>query len=253
MLLKGKVVVVTGAAGRIGAAVARAVVGQGGGVVLVDLDQGGISRLEEELGVSQALAVPADACSAEGADHALAEGNRHFGRMDGAVHSAYPRSAGWGAPYEALTGEFLCEDLSKQLGGTMIFAQRVLEYFKDNGGGNLVHIASIQGVRAPRFEHYEGTSMVSPAEYSVIKAAVIHLTQYLAKYYMGKNIQINCVSPGGIIDAQPTEFLNKYRQSCNRKGMLDGEDVAGPVLFLLSDLAAYVTGQNILVDDGWSL
>ena len=58
---------------------------------------------------------------------------------------------------------------------------------------------------------------------------------------------------GGILDRQPQSFLNKYRESCNEKGMLDAEDIVGTVLFLLNDHSKYVTGQNIIVDDGWTL
>lgn len=253
MLVKDKVVVVTGAGGRIGSAVARAVVDQGGRVVLADVDRDRIEGLTRELGEDRARFVCADSCTAEGADEVLVQGEQGLGYIQAAVHCAYPRSPGWGTPFEALQPDLLNEELSRQLGGTIIFSQRVLEYFSRNGGGNLVQVASIQGVTAPRFEHYEGTSMVSPAEYSAIKAAVIHLTHYLAKYYMGCGIQVNCVSPGGILDEQPKSFLRQYRKSCNRKGMLEGDDVAGPVLFLLSDLARYITGQNLVVDDGWSL
>jgi len=66
-------------------------------------------------------------------------------------------------------------------------------------------------------------------------------------------IRVNCVSPGGILDDQPETFLKEYKKTCNDKGMLDAEDVVGAFIFLLSDLSRYVTGQNIVVDDGWSL
>ena len=95
--------------------------------------------------------------------------------------------------------------------------------------------------------------MVSPIEYSAIKAGIISITKYLAKYYKGNNIRVNCISPGGIKDKQEETFLNKYRKSCNIKGMLDSQDVSGLALFLISDNSLFINGQNILVDDGWSL
>jgi NAD(P)-dependent dehydrogenase (short-subunit alcohol dehydrogenase family) len=109
------------------------------------------------------------------------------------------------------------------------------------------------GVVAPKFENYEGTSMTSPIEYTAVKSGIISLTSWLAKYYKNKNIMVNCVSPGGILDQQPQSFLDKYCNSCTSKGMLDPTDVAGTVLFLLSKQAKYINGQNIVVDDGWSL
>ena len=122
-----------------------------------------------------------------------------------------------------------------------------------NKSGNLIHISSIQGVSTPKFEHYDGTNMVSPIEYSAIKSGIISVTRYLAKYCKGNGIRVNCISLGGILDRQPQSFLNKYRESCNEKGMLDAEDIVGTVLFLLNDHSKYVTGQNIIVDDGWTL
>lgn len=252
-MLNDRVVLVTGAAGRIGAAVAHGVISHGGRAVLVDVNSSGLTRLEKDLGCENVLAVHADAGSPEEADKCIQESVAHFGKVDAAVHSAYPRSSGWGARFENLEPGFLAEDLSNQLGGSIIFSQRILEYFKETGAGNLVHVSSIQGVAAPKFEHYYGTEMVSPIEYSAIKSAVIAVTRYLAKYYKGKNIRVNCVSPGGILDDQPESFLSQYRESCNSKGMLDAEDVVGTVLYLISDYSNYVTGQNIIVDDGWCL
>ena len=109
------------------------------------------------------------------------------------------------------------------------------------------------GVVVPKFENYEGTSMTSPIKYSAVKSGIISMTRWLAKYYKNKNIRVNCVSPGGVLDQQPQSFLDKYRASCTSKGMLDPTDVAGTVLFLLSDQSKYINGQNIVVDDGCTL
>ena len=95
--------------------------------------------------------------------------------------------------------------------------------------------------------------MISPIEYSAVKSGIIAITRWLAKYHKNKNIQVNCVSPGGILDRQPQSFLKQYRESCTSKGMLDPTDVVGAILFLLSDQSKYINGQNIVVDDGWSL
>ena len=122
-----------------------------------------------------------------------------------------------------------------------------------NEGGNLIHISSIQGISAPKFEHYIDTDMVSPIEYSAIKSGIISISRYLAKYYKHSNIRSNCISPGGILDNQPDEFLLNYNSECSSKGMLDSEDLCGSLLFLLSEESKYINGQNIIVDDGWSL
>jgi NAD(P)-dependent dehydrogenase (short-subunit alcohol dehydrogenase family) len=95
--------------------------------------------------------------------------------------------------------------------------------------------------------------MTNSAEYAAIKAGVIHLSRYLSQYLKGKNIRVNCISPGGILDNQPESFLSKYRAYCNDKGMLAKEDVSGSLIFLLSDASKYMTGQNLIVDDGFTI
>jgi len=252
-VLNDKVVLVTGAAGRIGARVAHGVIAAGGDVVLVDINPAALDVLVAEMPRERVLACVADAGQPEEADRCIAEAVRRFDKLDAAIHSAYPRPKGWATAFEDLTQEFLSEDLSAQLGGAIMFSQRILRHFKRQGHGNLIHVSSIQGVAAPKFEHYAGTNMISPIEYSAIKAGVIAVTRYLAKCYKGHNIRVNCISPGGILDNQPESFLERYRESCNDKGMLDADDVVGTLLFLLSDQSRFVTGQNIIIDDGWSL
>ena len=92
-----------------------------------------------------------------------------------------------------------------------------------------------------------------PVEYAVIKSALIHLTKYMAKYFKGMNIRVNSISPGGILDSQPGIFIKSYNEQCITKGMLDKSDLKGTLLYLLSDLSRYVNGQNLIVDDGFTL
>ena len=82
---------------------------------------------------------------------------------------------------------------------------------------------------------------------------MISLVKYLAKKYQKKGIRINCISPGGIKDGQNTKFIKNYEKNCNSKGLLDAVDLNGLVKFLISEDSRYINGQNIIIDDGWSL
>ena len=252
-MLHNQVVAIAGAAGCIGAAFSRAVVSHGGRVVLGDIDKTRGRDLEKEFGSEQAVFCSADTSDPTSIDHFLQAGMERYGSVDAAVHCAYPRSSQWGTRFEDLKPEGLAEDLYCQLGGAILFSQRVIRHFRAQGHGTLVHVSSIQGIAAPKFEHYEGTTMVSPIEYSAIKAGIIAITRYLAKYCKGQNIRVNCLSPGGILGNQPQPFQDRYHQSCTSKGMLDACDLAGALIFLLSDQSKYMSGQNVVVDDGWSL
>jgi ABC-type multidrug transport system fused ATPase/permease subunit len=105
-----------------------------------------------------------------------------------------------------------------------------------------------------RLEHYHNLKTTSPIEYSAIKSEIISISKYLAKFYKNKNIRINSISPGGIKDiSQPKLFVKRYKKSCNSKELLDGYDLCELVLFLLFNQSKYITGQNLVIDDGWSL
>jgi NAD(P)-dependent dehydrogenase (short-subunit alcohol dehydrogenase family) len=131
--------------------------------------------------------------------------------------------------------------------------QRFAIFFSEHGGGNIINMSSIYGVMPPRFNLYSKTEMTMPVEYAAIKSAIIHLTKYFAQYFKSHAVRVNCISPGGILSNQPQIFLDAYKAYSGSKGLLDPEDVCGALSFLLSDDSAFVTGQNIVVDDGFSL
>jgi NAD(P)-dependent dehydrogenase (short-subunit alcohol dehydrogenase family) len=143
--------------------------------------------------------------------------------------------------------------VSLHLGGYFLVAQQFGLFFRKHQKGNIVNMASIYGVMAPRFDIYSQTHMTMPVEYAAIKSAVIHLTRYFAQYFKNDSIRVNSLSPGGVLDQQPESFLKNYRAFCTSKGMLEGADISSVLLFLLSDASKYITGQNIVVDDGFSI
>lgn len=252
-LLAGRRVLISGGAGRIGAATALAVARAGGVPLLADVDPAGLERVGESLAGRPHHRIVADLRGAAGIEACLEAALAAAGGVEAAVHAAYPRSPGWGARFEALSEVHLAEDLQAQLGGAILFSQCLLRHFTACGGGDLVHVSSIQGVAAPKFHHYAGTAMGSPVEYAAIKAGVIAISRWLAKYHRDQGIRVNCVSPGGILDRQPAGFLERYRADCTNIGMLEGADVAATIVFLLSEGARAINGQNLIVDDGWTL
>ena len=176
-----------------------------------------------------------------------------YGKIDALVNSAYPRNKNYGKHFFEVTYDDFCENLGMNLGGYFLTSQLFAKYFYEQGFGNIINLASIYGVIAPRFEIYDNTRMTTPVEYAAIKSGLIHLSKYMAKYFKGKNIRVNTISLGGIEDKQPEPFLKAYKEFCLNKGMLNAKDISGTVLYLLSDLSEFVNGQNIVVDDGFTL
>ena len=256
MDLLNQTVLITGAAGRIGSAIATHVINEGGTVLLTDINEEKLIKLKNKIlskNKKKVHLIIADITTSDGMKQLLRECLIKVDKIDSAIHSAYPTSESWGAKFEDLIQSNLDKDLSMQLGGAILFSQIILKYFVEQKKGNLIHISSIFGIQSPKFHHYEGTSMTSPIEYAAIKSGIISITRWLAKYYKNKNIRVNCISPGGIIDNQPISFLEKYRESCTNIGMLDATDLVSTISLLLSSKSRAINGQNIIIDDGWSL
>ena len=256
-MIKDKVVVVTGGGGLLGKAFCRAIVASGGIVIVADVNtERGEQRAEEinlEYPGARASFCYMDINKLESVVGLIDATEQKFGRVDALVNNAYPRNENYGRKLEDVTLEDFCENVSLHLGGYFLASQQFIDFFRRQGHGNIVNMASVYGFLAPRFEIYEGTTMTMPVEYAVVKAGVLQLTKYLAAYLKGENIRVNAISPGGVADAQPQSFLKAYGEFCSSKGMLDNSDVCGTLLFLLSDTSAFVNGQNLVVDDGFAL
>ena len=256
ILLDNKLVVVTGGAGLLGRSFVRAIAEAGGRAVIADFSVEAANNLAAELErefPARVHAAALDITSYESVCALIAYLQQRFGTIDAVVNNAYPRNKNYGRRLEEVTYEDFCENVNSHLGGYFQVAQQFCMTFKAQGGGNLINMSSIYGSVAPRFEVYKGTPMTMPVEYAAIKSAVLHLTRYFAQYFKGNGIRVNCLSPGGILDNQPADFLAAYKAHCASKGMLVTKDVVGALLFLLSDDSCYMTGQNIIIDDGWSL
>jgi NAD(P)-dependent dehydrogenase (short-subunit alcohol dehydrogenase family) len=117
---------------------------------------------------------------------------------------------------------------------------------------NVIFVSSIYGVVAPTPSLYDDFESSSPIQYGVSKAAQIHLVKELA-VRMAPIVRVNCVSFGGIKGRTSKEFQNKYEELTPQRKMLNEDDVEGPVDFLVSEKSKDMTGQNIIVDGGWTV
>jgi NAD(P)-dependent dehydrogenase (short-subunit alcohol dehydrogenase family) len=256
-MLKNKVVVITGGAGLLGQEFAKAVLENNGIAIIADLDtERGLKAVRLLKGLYPAGTIdfqPLNISNRQSILSLIDTLTQKYNKIDALVNNAYPRNKNYGRKFEDVSYEDFCENININLGGYFLTSQQFLKYFCKQGFGNIINIASVYGLITPRFEIYDNTTMTMPVEYAVIKSALIHLTKYMAKYYKGEKIRINSICPGGLIDNQPPAFLESYKAYCLNKGMLDKSDVNGTLVYLLSDLSLFVNGQNIVVDDGFTL
>jgi NAD(P)-dependent dehydrogenase (short-subunit alcohol dehydrogenase family) len=257
MMLDDKVVVVTGGAGLLGSAFSEAIISENAIVIIADYDKIIASKcatnLTAKIKTGFAEAHSLDITSKSSINELIANVHKKYGKIDALINNAYPRNKNYGNKFEDVTYQDFCENLTSNVGGYFLTSQQFIHYFKKQGYGNIINIASIYGVIAPRFDIYQGTDMTTPVEYAAIKAAILHLTRYMAKYLSGKNIKVNSLSPGGIKNHQPAKFIEKYASYTLNQNMLDATDINGALLFLLSGHSAHMNGQNVIIDDGFTL
>lgn len=256
-MLKNQVIVVTGGAGLIGREFVKAIIQNNGIAIIADINEEIGNKVKQELSIELSTKnidfIKLDITSIKSLKECINYLNTKFKRIDALINNAYPRNKNYGKHFFDVEYADFVENIGLNLGGYFTTSQQFVKYFKKQGYGNIINISSIYGVTAPKFEIYENTPMTMPVEYAAIKSGLIHLTKYMAKYFKGMNIKVNALSPGGIYDAQPDQFLEKYKECCINKGMLDKSDLRGTLIYLLSDMSKYVNGQNIIIDDGFTL
>lgn len=252
-LVKDKIVVVTGGAGLLGKTFCQEIANNGGVAVVAEYDIAIAQKLCTSLQNDNIVPAQINITDKDSIIALINNISQKYGKIDALVNSAYPRNKNYGKHFFEVTYDDFCENIGMNLGGYFLTLQFFAKYFYEQGYGNIINLASIYGVIAPRFEIYDNTPMTMPVEYAAIKSGLIHLSKYMAKYFKGKNIRVNTISLGGIEDKQPEAFLKAYKEFCLNKGMLNPNDIAGTLIYLLSDLSKFVNGQNIVVDDGFTL
>ncbi len=253
-LLNDKKILIAGAGGLLGAKIVKHALTQGAQVIAADIN---VDLMQEKL-KSQQVELSNKALSLVQLDVTKEVDVKAFFSaqtdITGAVNSTYPRNKTYGAHFFDVSLQSFNENLALHLGSAFLFTQQCAAYFQDKlEPFSLVNISSIYGVVAPKFDIYDNTPMTMPVEYAAIKSAILHLNKYASAYVNDSRFRINCVSPGGVFDHQPEAFLEAYKRSTHGEGMLDAEEIIGSILFLLSEQSKFVTGQNIIVDDGFTL
>lgn len=252
-LLDGKVVVITGGAGLLGRDFCKSITDNGGIAIMAEYNLELAEKVKAETGSENIFIEKINITDKNSVEQLIDNVSTKFGKIDGLVNSAYPRNKNYGKHFFDVNYDDFCQNVGMNLGGYFLTSQVFAKYFYGQGYGNIVNISSIYGVIAPRFEIYDNTPMTTPVEYAAIKSGLLHLTKYMAKYFKGKNIRVNAISLGGLEDKQPDSFLQAYGRLCLNKGMLNAKDVSGTLVYLLSDFSEFVNGQNVIVDDGFTL
>ena len=260
----GKVVVITGALGQLGTTFGRALLERGAIVVALDLDVAA-AKVAACFGADagdRLIAVAADVTSRPSLEAALESiraraGVPHVLVNNAALDSppgAPPEETG---PFETYPLDSWTKVLDVNLTGVFLACQVFGGAMAAAGRGSIVNISSIYGLVSPNQTIYEyrrqdGAPFFKPVAYSASKSGLLNLTRYLATYWAGAGVRVNAVTFAGVFNRQDPRFLERYTALIPIGRMARAEEYVGPIVFLASDAASYMTGANLVVDGGWT-
>jgi NAD(P)-dependent dehydrogenase (short-subunit alcohol dehydrogenase family) len=245
--LEGRVAIVTGGSGQLGAEIVRGLERRGARVAVFDVeaerfrvdvtDRSAIEGATEE--VARELGIPHVLVNAAALD---------------SPPDAPPEEVG---PFESYPEDSFDQVMDVNVKGTFLCCQVVGARMAAEGRGSIVNVSSIYGMLSPVQDVYDfrrggGETFFKPVAYSVSKSALYNLTRYLATYWAKSGVRVNTLTLAGVWNDQPREFLDAYTPRVPLGRMADVAEVVGPVVFLASDASSYVTGANLVADGGWS-
>jgi NAD(P)-dependent dehydrogenase (short-subunit alcohol dehydrogenase family) len=263
--LSGRVGVVTGGMGQLGAEYAAALAERGMRVAIYDVasePKAGVADLSPALEEGTIRAHEVDVtsrASLEGATEAVVRewGVPHLLVNNAALDSppdAPPEEVG---PFETYPEDSFAQVMDVNVKGVLLACQVVGAAMAEAGRGSIVNVSSVYGMLSPPQELYDfrrrgGETFFKPVVYSISKSAILNLTRYLATYWAKSGVRVNTLTLAGVFADQPREFLEAYRTRVPLGRMAEAREAVGALVFLASDASSYVTGANVVVDGGWS-
>ena len=252
--LKNKSVIILGSTGLIGKSIVESFLESGAQVIGVDLNSSLLKKQEKKFKDKSFETICADITNIKHIKSLISSSSKTLKGIDAAVNASYPKNKAYGTDLWDISLNNFSDNISRHLGGYFFFMRECAKYsIKEKRDFSLVNFSSIYGLISPNFDLYKGTKMTLPAEYVAIKSAIQSLSQYLSSYTKGSKFRVNCICPGGVLDGQDDLFLKRYNSFAHTKGMLSPKDINGLTTFLCSDESKYIRGQNIVIDDGFSL
>jgi NAD(P)-dependent dehydrogenase (short-subunit alcohol dehydrogenase family) len=263
--VEGRVAVVTGGMGQLGAALAAGLAERGMRVAILDLEtvtRPGAAGLATALEDGSVRALACDVTDRRALEAALALVEADWGvphlLVNAAAIDAPPDAPAIEVgPFEDVPLESLERVVHVNVVGVVVCCQVVGGAMARAGRGSIVNVGSVYGLLSPDqglydFRRTAGETFFKPVAYSVSKSALLNLTRYLATYWGRSGVRVNTLTPHGIENGQPEPFVEAFAARSPLGRLMDVSEALGAVVFLASDASSYVTGANLVLDGGWS-
>ena len=256
--LKDRTILITGASGHIASSFASGLASLGASLILVDNNLEGLARLkdvlENEYGTKHEIFFT-DLESEDSRTQLIDEVKANYESLEVLIHAAalVPSTTlqGWTTDWESQSLESWKKGLEINLNSVFDITKCLTPLLLKSQSASIINIGSLYGFLGPDWELYRGTEMGNSASYSASKGGLLQLTRWLATT-LAPRVRVNSISPGGIFRDQDQSFVSKFEARTPLKRMGKEEDLIGACIFLASDLSLFVTGQNLVVDGGWS-
>lgn len=252
--LGGKIILITGGYGYLGKAITESLSFHGATVFVLGRSKEKFDAAFATVkGKENILFCDCDVASLASIENAFKKIAGEKGKIDVLINNAFFSK---GQSPEAMSDEEFAFGIDGTLGNVFRCIKAVIPYFKKNSSGKIINVSSMYGMVSPDFEVYNDfPAYLNPPHYGAAKAGVIQLTKYYANY-LGKNgITVNAVTPGPFPSAEvqkATGFIKELKNKTALNKIGNPEDLAGAFVFLSSSASDFVTGQNIVVDGGWT-
>ena len=256
--LDGRVALVTGATGHLGRVFVETLAELGASVAALDINSTLLDALPaailRDYGAT-VLPITVDLTNHTELRQVPTTVVDRFGRLDILVNCAAMVNTadmtGWTAPFANQSVDAWRLAVETNLTAPFVLTQACADALRSSGHGSIVNVGSLYGVVGPDLRLYEGTELGNAAAYAASKGGLLQFTRWLAAV-LAPEIRVNAISPGGIWRGQHEAFRSRYESRTPLRRMGSEEDMKGALAYLASDLSAYVTGQNILVDGGFT-
>ncbi|BDQ38078.1 short-chain dehydrogenase [Pseudodesulfovibrio nedwellii] len=258
-LLKDKAVLLTGGYGLLGRHFASVLSQMGASVAVSGRN---LDKCREVAREVDGLAIEMDVSNRDSVENGVHAAEREFGGLDGLVNMASfsaPAQAGKSSNRDGFDVVAWERALQVDLTGTFHCCVAAGRGMREKGKGSIINMSSIYGVTAPDQGIYadivneDGSPFIKPPGYGVAKAGIANMTRYLATRWSAEGVRVNTLVLGGVFDGQDKGFVRRYEARTPMGRMASPEDCHGPLVFLLSDAASYMTGADLVIDGGWTI
>ena len=254
--LTNKTILIAGGAGYLGSQLCEAILLHNGNVCIADIDLEKTNSLKHLLSKkfpkSNIFSTNLDIKNENSIIECVNKTHKHFNNINGLVNATYGAT---GKVLEELTAKEFNDANEINLTGSFLLSRHTIAKMKD--GGSVIMFASMYGIVSPKPNLYPDGINPNPIEYGAGKAGLIQLTKYLASHYGPNNVRVNAIAPGPFPDIKKNDnynqdFLDNLKDSTMLKRLGESQEIAGPIIFLLSQASSYITGQVLKVDGGWT-